>query len=268
MRSEDLYKAIGNIDDRYIDDRPIGEVAKSKTYSLWRTLVAVAACIALVLTVVTIWDRETTEIVYPTSDMQPTVAHSDAIMNAGPYLLNYADLAALSDIIVVADVVDTFQAVWDKKENVFLPYANVKVYKVLKGHIRRDESICVQDAAHIIDDKVYSFFCGPIIGSGNRVLLFLTMPDEDNSIANGKEYYRQALPWIGAFFYDQDGYYHPAAEYGSEEGDYSVKFTDTSPKPIQEIRRLIQKKHQSLSEEDFDVLCGFKEIYSVFFTCK
>ena len=62
MRSEDLYSAIGNMDDRYIDDRPIGEVKKSKRLPLWSKLVAVAACIALVFAGVTAGKQGTADI--------------------------------------------------------------------------------------------------------------------------------------------------------------------------------------------------------------
>ncbi len=268
MRSEDLFHAIGNMDDRYIDDRLVVEIQKVKRLPLWSKLVAACACVTvLVLSVMSIWKQgETTKIVYPSENSLVSGEHSNADMYVGPYYLNYADLALFADTVVVVDVVDTFQGIWTKEEDVRLPYANVKVREVLKGNVRRGKTICVQDAAHIEEGKVYSFAGAPLIETGNRVLLFLSAPVEDRDTVNGTAYYRQALPWIGAFFYDRDECYHAAAEYGG--GNHSVRFTQTSPKSLQEIQALMQNEYRSLSDDEFETIGGFAEIYSFFFDCK
>ncbi len=257
MRSEDLYSAIGNMDDRYIDDRPIGEVKESKRLPLWSKLVAVAACIALVLTGVTAGKQGTADIVYPTCRAPSSDAdYASGDLNMGPFYLNYADLAALADIVVVADVVNTFSENSSQTDTVRLSYADVRVRTVLKGRfrngVRRGKTICVQDGLYIENDTVVSYSGGPYIETGQRVLLFLAASDGTDKTAAGTAYFKQATPYIGAFFYDRDGCYHAASSY-NENGGGTYRLTEQPVRSLRSLRRQMQKKHRTMREDEYEM---------------
>lgn len=263
MNAEDLFYAIGNMDDRYIDDRSVGEIPKVKRLPLWSKLVAACACVTvLVLSVVSIWEQgQMAEIVYPTENAPTKYMQSEDSIYPARYSFNYADLALFADTVLVAEVTDTFLTLSVTQDDEYRSYANVKVAEVLKGTVGKDATICVQDTAYIEIGKedVYSVAGGPLMETGNRVLLFLSAPTVEGNTANDMVYYTQAVPWIGVFFYDRDGCYHVASDYGRESDMF--KFTDHTPKTLSEIRRLIAHEFQGLSKEEYELLCKLRELF-------
>ncbi len=251
MTSEELYQAIGNIDGRFVDDRPIDEIKRKTPVSLLIKWASVAACVALVAAgVLTVLMRPQlpADIVYPEENAPTNTVFSLSSWNTTTYL-TYADLANKSKAVVVADVLDTFTAVDRHSPNQLMSYATVQVAEVIKGDVKKGDSIIVQDNGYMCVDEagdttaVYSNSGGPLMETGNRVLLFLNTPPSSASCLteSGQPYYTLTQWSIGVFFYDKDGRYHAAACYDEYIDGKAWMLYDYEPKTLKEIKQNIRQ---------------------------
>lgn len=253
MTSEELYKAIGGIDERYVDDRPIGEIKRKTPASLWGKWVSVAACVALVVlgvVRVSVTEPLPADIVYPFENAPTSVVADFACWSLGAVTYyTYADLADKSKAVVVADVEEIFREQDAHSADTVLAYATVRVAEVIKGDIKKEDSLTVQDNGYIQVDKVgnatdvYSRSGGPLMEKGNRVLLFLTVPPSLTSCLSVSEqpYYTLTQSTIGVFFYDEDGRYHAAACYDDHIAARGWMLYDYTPKTLKEIKQNIRQ---------------------------
>ena len=247
MKSEDLYKAIGNMDDQYIDDRPIVEINRTQHLRPLRTVVAVAACITLLVLIgASIWrHNQSFEIVYPSQNGNANYMEQNASWYETVYY-DYAELAKTAQVIVVADVLGVvLEQASGYDETVFCSFARVSVCEVLKGDIASKDIIYVCDNGFSCVDPtmVLTYSGGPLMEKGNRVMLFLRY-EEGNEMENGKKFYTFLSPFLGPFFYDEDSQYHEVLCYsdvGTERDLFPVKLTDYEPKTLEEIKQLIYK---------------------------
>lgn len=256
MRPEDLYNAIGNIDDRYIDTRPIKDIPKPKRTPLWIKLVSAVACAALLALVgVNILQKDTppTDIVYPSDIVYPAENTPSDYMSGQNMWdesvfkeFSYADLAERAALIVVADVTDVvLEHAKSYDENTFLSYAKVSVCEVLKGDVAIGESLYVSDNGLMCVDLsvALTYSGGPLMEKGNRVLLFIK-PYTTRTMENGEHFYVFLSRFLGPFFYDEDGKYHEVWCYSDRDPITTImptKLADYEPKTLEEIKELIGK---------------------------
>lgn len=247
MRLEDLFSAIGNMDDRYIDDRPIEDIRKPQRLPLWSKLVAACACVAvLVLSVVSIWEQDQTAgIVYPSENVNARYFEQNASWFERVYF-DYAELAEMAEVIVVADVTDiVLEHAKGYDETVFRSYAKISVCEVLKGDLVAEDVLYICDNGYSCVDPVMSltFSGGPLMEKGNRVLLFV-QSEKTDTMENGQRYYSFLSIFLGPFFYDADGKYHEVrcySEIGVDRKLFPTSLVDYEPKTLDEIKRLIEE---------------------------
>lgn len=248
MRPEDLYNAIGNIDDRYIDTRPIKDIPKPKRTPLWIKLVSAVACAALLALVgVNILQTDTppTDIVYP-SENTTTVYLEHNGMWAETVYYTYAQLAENADTVIVADVNDILlEHAEEYDETVFNYFAKVSVREVIKGNVAVNDSLYVIDNGLVCPERSFTatYSGGPLMERGNRVLLFIKQHNT-NTLENGESFYTFLSVFLGAFYLDEDGKYHEVSCYSDQKPEAGLrpeKLVDYEPKTLEEIKELIGK---------------------------
>ncbi len=189
------------------------------------------------------------DIVYPNQNIPCILRDStDSISQVAYY--DYQELSAVSDIVVVADVVENQCEYY--QSNCFRLYAKIAVNDALKGTVEKGETLFVGENGYAYRNEAgergdtYTSCGGPLLEKGNRVLLFLVEPEVQEgsyfTTANGEGLWTfYAMP-IGKFFYDKDGKYHASATYAKDYTDtycnYSM-LTDYTPKTLNEIKKLI-----------------------------
>ena len=244
MRPDDLFEAMGDIDEQFIDDRPIDIIPNKKRTPKWVKAVSLAASLALIVMAIGVmfW-KSKPKIVYPDMNMFAKVSSGNSMWGEPEYL-TYKDLANKSDIVVVADVVKTIKPTDPTSDTRLEPYATVLVQDVIKGDVQKNENLFIRDNGYIFIDEItkeeigaFSFSGGPIMKKGNRVLLFLVKSD---TLYGRQEFYEIADMNIGAFFYDTDGCFRAAAYY-SLPNLWGTMLDDYTPKSIEEIKMLITR---------------------------
>lgn len=251
MNERELLFHIGEIDDAYIRE---AAQTPAKKRAAWLQWVAVAACVALVVTasVGAYSLYAPREIVYPQVDKN--VVYLDGCLAAKPEKQSFAELAAGADLIVVADVREALHT--PMESGAAICYARVDIREVLKGAVRVGETIGVHDNAvgytYYMDENgeiretdevvgAESFCGGPLMAKGNRVLLFLKRND-DNAWSKNAPY--EIVPAeSGKFYFDSDGKYHNSmlycAEYSQQMYEFGSRLADIEPKTVDEIKALI-----------------------------
>ncbi len=212
-----------------------------------RMIVVVCALLIVALSVgATAKQITSDDIVYPSDNAPASVKEGAVCWNLASYL-TYADLADKSKVVVVADVLDTFTAADRHSPEKLISYATVRVAEVIKGDVKKGDSILVQDNGYIcVDDvgaatAVYSNSGGPLMEKGNRVLLFLNVPTSalaSHPTLEEDSYYVVTQWSIGVFFYDADGRYHAAARYANHIALRGWMLYDYEPKTLRKIKKL------------------------------
>ncbi len=246
MKPARMLRLIGDIDPTLVDTTPIDKLPFKKPSCVWTKWIAVAACMALIVSGVGYgWYKIADErnVLYP----MDSVRYEDNMMH--PYAIHFSieepytfySMAAESDVIVVADIVEVEEGVRLLfNEN----YAHASIREVLKGDLAKKDRLCVADTA----TGEYSSAEGvPRLQVGHRVLLFLVRSEIERTTQSGEEMvvyrYMHEFPHLGRFFYDADGKYHEASTYTDHFPlpHSGFTFSDYDPKTLEEIKSLIQE---------------------------
>lgn len=237
-----LLRLIGETDERYAEfargDCPNGIHPRGKRLKC----LAVAACLVLVLAGVLSGIRLLSGS--RTDEKEPVhpefVAGQLGAMMAATSYIGYEDLAARSQAIVCADVLQTY------REEMAV-YARICVRETLKGEMQAGDTLLVTDTAGGHTDAqgqyaVKALYGDPLLEKGKRVLLFLYRYPEPVVTANGQVTW-SVFGSVGKLFYDTDGKYHWSMLYNE---NYPDKYTptmmlwDSEPKTLAELRKMIQ----------------------------
>ncbi len=239
-----LCRLIGEIDDSYIT----AAVDVPKPKMLWLKITAVAACAALVIgivhvSVVSDFNTACDSIVYP-SETPMDISGSFVAAQFGEQLasktyINYSQLVSRATLIICADVENIYQKETDQG---YVIYAEMRVVETLKGDTQSGSTVYVQDnAGRDKRGQTVSLYDDPLFEKGNRVLLFLYIPQGDITTEDGQQLY---AVWgsVGKFFYDKDGKYHWSMLYSDRyltESTISMMLRDPKPKTLEEMKQLV-----------------------------
>lgn len=249
-----LYQLIGDIDDCYIT--AVVDAPKLKGKISWFKVVAVAACIALVVCGsygLFQWVNNP-KLVYGSANT--VYIHKDESTQVGHGMgYSISEMAARADVIVEAEVIQndyTDKSRYPEKNFVF--YAQLSVRDVLKGNVKQGDVLYVEDAAEGYfsmesPNVLHSISCdGPLLEKGNRVVVFLIQYESGrNEITkdNKEIRYYTALGEEGRFFFDSDGKYHNGPTYIDQWEtlclSQAVYLKDYEPKTLEEIKELIKE---------------------------
>ena len=250
-----LLQQIGEVDEQHVAFAQGACPASVRRHSAALRWIAVAACLAVLLTGIVLKIRPSSET--STDDGEITlpefVAGQVGMQMATTMYTHYVDLARDADAIVCADVVQEYR---EETEKGYLIYAKIKVRETLKGDVQAGDTLLVEDTAGGRKDEqgqyqIVSLYGDPLLEKGNRVLLFLLKLQELHESENGQVSYA-LFGSVGKFFYDADGKYHWSMLYnGKYPKDYkpSMMMWDPEPKSLKEIRELIRDPHAIVIDE-------------------
>ncbi|MBQ4617798.1 MAG: hypothetical protein IJB27_05430 [Clostridia bacterium] len=166
----------------------------------------------------------------------------------------YEELVAASQMIVVADVMET------TRDDGFVK-AICRPAEVLKGHVGEEFAVCDSGGFRTADYEAagspsdlnvmrreYTFVGEPLMRSGNRVLLF--MVDKGKVSENGLRYFELAIGPASKFFFDpEDDVYRNSLLYGEIYVEYANAnhpwnfvenvLSDMEPKTLEDIKSCI-----------------------------
>lgn len=269
MNTLDLFAALGDVDDALLADIEVDTVTKGKCSVRWLSWVAVAACAVLVVLVSAVVVRhgippvsgpladgagtttQPTHAIPPYQSPAENTRHGMTSGELGRYakilVYAYSDLCEMSDLVVFADVIQTYH-----EENAYAPssdlpkewcalYAEVCVRQVWmtddEQSVKAGDRLFVRDNAFAKTDENGALTDVTVIGSrlcmeaGNRVVLFLKKPDADSTLPSGRELYTLASEWVGKMYYDADDKCYAAALFDTPPDaiNFPVRLTDYTP---------------------------------------
>lgn len=244
-----LLEQIGEVDERHVvfaQDTCPAAVRRHSTVFRW---IAVAACLAVLLTGVALkpWLLSDTLTDDGGVTLPEFVSGQAANQMTVTSYIDYVALAKQSNVIVCADVVQNYREETDKG---YLVYAKIKVRDVLEGDVQKGDMLLVEDTAGGRKDddgqyQIVTLYGDPLLEKGNRVLLFLYTPVEPHTSSNGEVTYA-VFGSVGKFFYDTDRRYHWSMLYNERYPDEykpSMMLWDPEPKTLKEIQKLIVDPH-------------------------